>query len=281
VVPVDGRWVAVAGVRLGWLAALVVGAVMFAADERTMADTGNPNFVPSVILLGAAVVPVAFVLFVAERRLPYDVPPAVVFGTALLGGVVGTVVAGVLEYHTLRRLGVLPMVAVAVIEEAAKLLVPLAVLRFTHYRRPVDGVLIGVASGAGFAALETMGYAFVALVGSHGSVTSLEDTLVLRGLLAPAGHMAWTGATAAALWTAYGGASGRRARPGWPRFALVFAIAVALHTAWDSIGTVPGYLVIALLSLLTLGVLTHRAAKAAPGDAGVGQRGNALPRTRR
>ncbi|MDF3291630.1 PrsW family glutamic-type intramembrane protease [Streptomyces silvisoli] len=241
--------------RLGWLGALVMGTVLFIADERAMVDTANPNFVPSVILLGAAVVPTAFVLFVAERRLPYDVPPTVVFVTALLGGVVGTVVAGFLEYHTLLRLGVLPMLAVAVIEEAAKLLVPLAVLLLTRYRQPADGVLIGVASGAGFAALETMGYAFVALVRSHGSVTALEDILVLRGLLAPAGHMAWTGATAAALWAA-------RLTGRWLRFLLVFVVAVLLHTAWDSIGTLTGYVVIAAVSLVMLGILTHRTAAA-------------------
>ncbi|MCQ4042767.1 PrsW family intramembrane metalloprotease [Streptantibioticus rubrisoli] len=241
--------------RLGWLGALTIGIALFVVDERVMVDTANPNFVPSVILLGAAVVPVAFVLFVAERRLPYDVPAGVVFTAALLGGVIGTVTAGLLEYDTLRRLGVLPMLAVAVIEEAAKLVVPLAIVVFTRYRRPADGVLVGVASGAGFAALETMGYAFVALVRSHGSLITLDNVLLLRGLLAPAGHMAWTGATAAALWIAF--RTGR-----WLRFGLVFVLAVVLHAAWDSIGTLTGYALIATVSLLFLGALTHRTATA-------------------
>ncbi len=235
----------------------MLGLVLFFVDQQALVDTADPNFLPSVILLGASVVPFAFVLFVAGRRLPYDVPAGVVFGTALLGGVIGTVVAGVLEFHTLLRLGVLPMTAVALIEEAAKLAVPLGVLLLTRYRRPSDGILIGVASGAGFAALETMGYAFVALVRSRGDIVAVEDLLVLRGLLSPAGHMAWTGAAAAALWTAHAeGWSGRGVR----RFVAVFAAVVVLHALWDSAGTFAGYLVIAAGSLALLGWLTHRAA---------------------
>ena len=58
--------------------------------------------------------------------------------SAFFGGVIGTVVAGTLEYNTLRGLGVLPMLLVALIEESAKLIVPV-VLLFTimarHERR--------------------------------------------------------------------------------------------------------------------------------------------------
>ena len=50
----------------------------------------------------------------------------------------------------------------------------------------------------GFAALETMGYAFSALLSSQGNIGTVEETLFLRGLTAPAGHTAWTGLTAPA-----------------------------------------------------------------------------------
>ncbi|WP_214405828.1 hypothetical protein [Pseudonocardia lacus] len=59
--------------RHGWLAVLVVGAALFYAVVRTMVGTDNPNFVPSAILLGAAVTPAALVAFVYGRRLPYRV----------------------------------------------------------------------------------------------------------------------------------------------------------------------------------------------------------------
>jgi RsiW-degrading membrane proteinase PrsW (M82 family) len=117
--------------RLGrhtWVLVLTIGVALFVADQQTLVATGDPNFVPSVILLGAVVVPAAFVAFVYGRRLPYDVPVGIVVSTAVLGGVIGTIVAGVLEFGTLRDLGVLPLLAVGVIEEAAKLIVPLGVL---------------------------------------------------------------------------------------------------------------------------------------------------------
>ncbi len=59
--------------RHAWIAVLVVGVALFIAVERTLVATQNPNFVPSAILLGAAIVPAAFLTFVYGRRLNYDV----------------------------------------------------------------------------------------------------------------------------------------------------------------------------------------------------------------
>jgi RsiW-degrading membrane proteinase PrsW (M82 family) len=80
--------------RWAWIAVLVVGTALFLAVERTLVATRNPNFVPSAILLGAAIVPAAFLTFVYGRRLNYDVGLPVVASAAFLGGVIGTVVAG-------------------------------------------------------------------------------------------------------------------------------------------------------------------------------------------
>lgn len=91
------------------------------------------------------------------------------------------------------------MLAVGLIEEAAKLIAPVAIVLYTRHRYLADRLLIGVASGAGFAALETMGYAFVVRLQSHGNLAVIDDVLFLRGVLSPAAHMAWTGLTAAAL----------------------------------------------------------------------------------
>ena len=241
--------------RWAWVAVLVVGVVLFLVEERTLVGTQNPNFVPSAILLGASIVPLAFLTFVYGRRLPYTVPGGVVAGTALLGGLIGTIVAGTLEYDVARDLGGLPMLGVALIEESSKLLVPLAVFYLLRHRTRADGLLLGVACGAGFAALETMGYAFVVLIQTRGSLDAVDGVLVLRGLLSPAAHMAWTGLTTAALWQA--------AARGWSgagvlRLLGAYVAAVALHTAWDSLGSTAGYAVVAVVSLGLLLVVTHR-----------------------
>jgi RsiW-degrading membrane proteinase PrsW (M82 family) len=161
--------------RVGWIFVLVVGALLFEIERRTLIDTRNPNYV--------------------------------------------------------------------------------AVLALRRYRTVADGLLIGVASGAGFAALETMGYAFVALIVSRGDIQTVDGLLLLRGVLSPAGHMAWTGLTCAGLWGA--------ANEGWSArsiigFLLIFAMAVALHTAWDTVGTRTGYAMVGIVSIAALGFITHR-----------------------
>jgi RsiW-degrading membrane proteinase PrsW (M82 family) len=195
------------------------------------------------------VAPAAFLVLVAGQRLDYEVPAGTLALTVLFGGVIGVVAAGVLEYDTLRRLSGFGMLGVGLIEESAKLIVPVGLLIWRRYRAPADGLVIGVAAGAGFAALETMGYAFVTLIASHGSISAVDGILLLRGVMSPAAHMAWTGLTAAALW--------RAADAHWHKLAVLqllvtFALAVGLHTAWDTVGTTTGYAVIATIGLAAL-----------------------------
>jgi RsiW-degrading membrane proteinase PrsW (M82 family) len=218
--------------RWSWLPVLAVGVLLYELVLQAVQDTGNPLYVPTLILLGASVVPVAFVGFIAGRRLEVGVSAWLVTLTALLGGVVGVLVAGSLEYQVARGTGSVPLLAVGLIEEMAKLLVPAVVLLlFRRNRHPADGLVLGVACGAGFAVLETMGYALVALVDSGGNLAVVNGLLLDRGLLSPAAHMAWTGLTAAALWRT---ATDRRHLRAVARFAAVYLLVSALHAAWDS-----------------------------------------------
>jgi RsiW-degrading membrane proteinase PrsW (M82 family) len=251
--------------RWAWLPTLLVGVGLFELVHWALVETGNPNLLPALILLGAAVVPAAFVAFVYGRRLGYDVSGLLLAFTALVGGVVGVVLAGTWEYHAPVRLGALPTVAVGFAEETAKLIVPAAVLLFVGYRRPANGLLLGVASGAGFAALETMGYAFVGLVETRGDLGTVDGILLLRGLLSPAAHMAWTGLTAAALWEA---AARRWQFRALLRFVVVFLIAVGLHTIWDSVHTGPVYAVLACVGLGLLIATTHHLSRVDRWDRG-------------
>jgi RsiW-degrading membrane proteinase PrsW (M82 family) len=232
--------------RLAWLLVLAVGLALYLLVLQALVSTGNPNFVPSAILLGACVVPAAFVTYAAGRG-GWQTPGGLLAAAVLFGGVIGTVVAGWLEYDTLRTLGVLPMGLVGLIEESAKLLVPVAIGLWWWRRRrvPADGLVVGVAVGTGFAALETMGYAFVALIASQGNIGEVEVLLLVRGLLSPAGHAAWTGLVCAALWRAVAGPSVRTIAA----VAATFAAVVVLHASWDSLGGLIGYLAVGLFSV--------------------------------
>ena len=240
--------------RLSWIAVLVLGVAAYLLVLRTAVATQNVNFVPSLLLLGSAVVPGTVLTFAATGGRRIVVSPGLLALVALLGGIIGTVAAGTLEYDTMRRLGALPMLFVGLIEEAAKLVVPLAVLLFTRYRGAAAGVVIGVASGMGFATLETMGYGFTALIKS-GTLSALDSTLLLRALLSPAGHVAWTGMTAAALFAiAPTVVKGRAVL----RFALTFVGAVLLHAAWDGSNSLVVHVLVAVVSITGLLVVVHR-----------------------
>ncbi len=237
-----------------WIVVLVVGVVAYLVVLRTAVATQNVNFVPSLLLVGSAVVPGTVLTFAATGGRGIVVSSGLLALVAVLGGIVGTVAAGTLEYDALRRLGALPMLFVGLIEEAAKLIVPLLVLLFTRYRGAAAGVVIGVASGMGFATLETMGYGFTALLKS-GSLAALDSTLLLRALLSPAGHVAWTGVTAAALFAMV--TSTRRGRAVL-RFVLTFIGAVLLHAAWDGSNSLVVHVLVAVVSIVGLLVVVHR-----------------------
>ncbi|WP_203839072.1 PrsW family intramembrane metalloprotease [Winogradskya humida] len=244
--------------RWAWLGVLVIGLVLYVVVLRTLVRTQNPNFVPSLLLLGATVVPLSFLTFAQGRTGRWQVPASALVTAAFFGGVIGVVVAGTLEYDALRGLGALPMLFVALIEETAKMIVPvilLFLLLARHGRRlPSDGLVIGVASGMGFAALETMGYGFSALLSSEGNIGAVQETLFVRGLTAPAGHTAWTGLTCGALWALVASPTGKKVLA----FIGTFVGAVAMHTAWDTFSGVIPFIILAILSLGWLFAALHR-----------------------
>jgi hypothetical protein len=141
------------GRRWLWLfAAMLALLVLSIAVE---AITENPKFIPSILALGAFAVPVAFA-FVGSRVPAADVPFGSVAVCFVAGGVVGTAVASMLKWDTLRDLGTVPVILVGGIEEPARLLVPVALFFGTRYVLIADGLVLGVAAGMGFAAFETM-----------------------------------------------------------------------------------------------------------------------------
>lgn len=243
--------------RLSWLWVLLAGVGAYLLLLRTLLVTENPNFFPSLILLGSIVVPAAVLTFAATGgKRGIRVNAGIVTFTVIAGGVLGTVAAGTLEYDTLRALDALPMIMVALIEEASKILVPAAVLLINRRLRWPAAVVLGVASGTGFATLETMGYGFTALL--RGGLAALDETL----LLAPAGHVAWTGLSMGAIGRIRG--SSHRSRATFIAIG-VFVAVVILHAVWDASSSSVVRIVVALLSFIAL-MLTLVAARRAEGS---------------
>src|SRR4051812_8985916 len=149
--PVRWTW---AVLHRAWLQTLLVGFALWIVLTLTAVDSNNLNLVPSVILVGAFLGPVTFVVYVAERVR--EVPWVALLQCFVVGGLIGVTAASLLEYRTLLDYGALPTVAIGLIEETCKLIVPVLIFATGRLRREADGLLIGVASGMGFAAFESM-----------------------------------------------------------------------------------------------------------------------------
>jgi protease PrsW len=228
----------------GWFQIFIGGIILFIATEQALKLTGTPNLIPTVLLLGAFIVPITFVAYFYGKERSIDVgihreeSPGITASVCfLVGGILGVAAAATIEYATLRSVSFLSLLGVGLIEEAAKLIFPVIIFLRGKFQSEADGLLFGVACGMGFAALETMGYGLSALIASRGDIAIFEEVLFIRGLLAPAGHAAWTGFVCAVIWR-------ERNKKGRNVFSSTvigaFFLAVILHSLWDTINSLSG-----------------------------------------
>jgi RsiW-degrading membrane proteinase PrsW (M82 family) len=215
----------------GWLRIFLSGLVLWSAAVAVTFATGNVNLVPTIILLGSFLVPVAFVTY-AFGQADEVVTAQRIFTAFVYGGVLGVLGASVLEAAFLRRPSGPAYAGVGLIEEAVKLgALWLLARRLPRYTMR-DGIVLGAAVGFGFAAFESAGYAFNALFTAGGpSLLNLVETEVLRGILAPVGHGLWTAILGGTLF----GVAARRGRLRLSGAVLGSYVLVAvLHGLWDA-----------------------------------------------
>jgi len=215
-----------------WARIFVSGLVLWSAAVLVTFATRNANLIPTIILLGSFLVPVAFVTY-AFGHADQVVTAQRIFTAFVYGGVLGVLGASLLEAAILARPSGPAYVGVGLIEEAVKLAALWLLARRLPRYTTRDGIVLGAAVGFGFAAFESAGYAFNALFTSSGlSLPNLVETEVLRGILAPVGHGLWTAILGGALFGAAARRGGRlRLRGGvlgW------YALVALLHGLWDA-----------------------------------------------
>lgn len=230
-----------------WLQILIVGIVLFVGTEQALRITENPNYFPTVILLGAFTVPVAFVTYFYEHVRHREISMPLLTTCFVVGGILGVLAAGFLEYSTLRSLNIAGLFTVGLIEEGVKLIFPVFMYIGWRYRHEADGLLFGIAAGMGFAALETMGYGLVTFLQTRGDINILQQLLIIRGFLSPAGHAAWTGFVCAVLWR-------ERERKGHISINLsvimAFILVIVLHALWDIVNSLGGQTLIQFIIVI-------------------------------
>lgn len=217
-----------------WLRMFLTGLGLWALTVVITFVTGNPNLIPTLVLLGSFLVPVCFVVWAFGRRHSGELTAELLFSTFVMGGVLGVLAASLLESYLLDPSPGL-FIGVGLIEEAAKLTALAFLTRKLAHKYAGDGIILGAAVGFGFAAFESAGYAFTALFTEHGlSLMQLVQTELLRGLLAPVGHGLWTAILGGVLFSA----SGREHFAFTGRLLLAYLGVSLLHALWDSMHSI-------------------------------------------
>jgi RsiW-degrading membrane proteinase PrsW (M82 family) len=157
-----------------------------------------------------------------------------IFFAFVVGGLLGVLLAAVLEAALIGSNNPFQFILVGLIEELVKLVALFVVAQRLPRYTTRDGIVLGATVGFGFAALESSGYAFNSLITPHGlSLLGLTFSVVLRGALAPLGHGLWTAVLGGFLFHA--SERRNRLRPSWALLGMFFAVA-GLHALWDSSG---------------------------------------------
>lgn len=238
--------------RARWLRILLGGLVLYFFTRIMLPHLGYPiAAIIADLIIGAAIVPVSFVAWLYERGTRDQTPPSALSLAFLLGGVVGTMIVFVVS-QPIDIKGNWQFIPVGFIEEGAKLAVVLLFLRRKDLGAADRGLVIGAAVGMGFAALETMQYGLTAFLqvfisvlrqgGSSGDafhygVKFLNQSLQLRGLLAPMGHGTWTAIIAGTIWFTRARGQKWYSAPLW----IAYVAMALLHAVYDiSIGAKVG-----------------------------------------
>jgi RsiW-degrading membrane proteinase PrsW (M82 family) len=257
-----------------WLRALLIGLVLFIATTLIMVLTGNLNLYPTVILIGNFLVPIVFVAFLYDHQHISELTTDMIATSFCIGGILGVLGASILESllipaptNPTQGLSLGGAFAVGLIEEGCKILAVIFLARRIPHTSQMDGLLLGGAVGMGFAALESTGYAFTALLLSHGYIGASIVETIFRGLFAPFGHGVWTGILGAVMFRQSGP---RHFRINLP-VILTYLFVSILHGLWDgfpyniSVIVPPGLpisitsLILGIIGIIVLAVLYHHA----------------------
>lgn len=212
----------------------------------------NSNLIPGLIVVGSFVVPFSVVILLFEMNTPRNVSVYSVGKMVFLGGALSLVVTLFL-FTFIPGSGVGawgPALLTGVIEETGKALALLLIVRSARYPYQLNGLLFGAAVGAGFAGFESAGYAFNAGMAGSGSAEAVFQSILLRGILSPGGHVIWTAMVGSAIWRVKGSRPFEVGMLFHPEVIRRWVIASVLHGIWDADVYIHTYAKLAILIVL-------------------------------
>ncbi|KAA9349561.1 PrsW family glutamic-type intramembrane protease [Larkinella humicola] len=198
------------------------------------AQFNNIIVIPGLLFVGAFAVPFACLIFFWEMNAPQNVSLYQTVKLLFMGGILSILISLLFFSNVSFLSSWLGASSAGIVEETGKLLTVLALMRNKRkYPWILNGLLFGAAVGTGFAAFESAGYAFVALL-EYGSVDVALGNIVVRGILAPFGHIIWTAITAAAIWRLKRFDKFRWELLQEKSFIRLFLLVVVMHMLWNA-----------------------------------------------
>ncbi len=201
----------------------------------------NLNAYPGLIFMGSFAVPIAIMFFFFELNTPRNISFYSVLKYFLIGGCASLVSTLFLFELVSVADPWVEAVVIGIVEEVGKLVIVAIILFRVSQKYYVNGLLVGAAVGAGFAAFESAGYAFrIFLINilSSGNIETSYDEMVenilLRGFLAPGGHVIWAAMTGYALMLIK--EKENKLDLGFiakTDFWKLFIIPIVIHAVWD------------------------------------------------
>lgn len=203
----------------------------------------NTTLLPALMVVGSFAIPIPTLVLFWELNVRRNVSIYVVAKLALVGGIVSFFITHLL-------ISIVPLTSIILpdwsellgasvagpLEETAKVLATVFFVKATKYRYKMNGLLFGAAVGTGFAAFESVGYAFNFLL-ADGSVNHMATLVGLRGVLSPFMHVVWSAMAGCALWRVLDGREFKWCE--WrllccEKFIRPFLVPVTLHMLWNS-----------------------------------------------
>lgn len=211
----------------------------------------NTKLVPGLIFCGSFAVPISTLFLFFEINIRKNVPLWQVIRLVFFGGILSMVITLILFQNTQSLSNAFGASSAGLIEEPAKLGALIFLMRgenIKKYPYILNGLLLGASVGCGFAAFESAGYALEA--GLFSSTGKMIESIQLRGILSPFGHIVWTAVSGAALWRVKKGGYFSLQLFKDKRFFKPFGLIVACHFIWNS-GLPSPFMLIQLISGLT------------------------------
>lgn len=213
--------------RWRWVLAIGAGASL----ALGMMGAAMPALRGMYALTMAAWIPLAVVTFFKELEVTRRVSWGMATGVVIVGGAASLLIS--LGLYAL--LGVEEVGLAGVIEEPAKAAVLVALSAEPGRRHGrLAGLLLGACVGAGFAIPETVVYAY-----GFGELADPSTVILLiRGILSPFCHIAWTGALGGAIGAARGNRGGLGAIFTSGLFWAILGGMVLSHCLWNLVGPI-------------------------------------------